>query len=206
MTLGDTTSRISRHRWIAIWVTLGMVACFMVLLYIPNAREAKAAAGKLAEARATRIVKWRQSQGLAKLDEEVTAMMIDYERNLSRIPTEANMPEFLKSVSGLLAMAGIQQREVVPEAPQAREGYVEQPMAITFEVPFRAGYGILDRLESMDRIVRVERLEMVSLPGSEEKVRMKMRIVIFHSSKAASKSKDQRQATQATAGGGKEGV
>lgn len=180
-----------------------MVACFVVLFYVPNAREAKAAARKLAEARTARTLNWRQSQGLAKLDEEVLTMMIDYERNLSRIPREAKMPEFLKSVSGLLAMAGIQQREVMPEAPRAKEGYVEQPMVIAFEAPFWVGYGILDRLENMDRIIRVQWLQMVSLPGSEGKVRMKMRIITFHSNKAASESKDQKQATQAAAGGGK---
>ncbi len=206
MTLGDTTSRISRNRWIAIVVTLVMVACFVGLFYVPNAREAKAAARKLAEARTARAVKWRQSQGLAKLDEEVVAMTIDYQRNLSRIPSEAKMPEFLKSVSGLLAIAGIQQREVVPEVPQAKEGYVEQPMEIAFEAPFWVGYGILDRLESMDRIIRVERLQMVSLPGSAGRVRMKMRIIIFYSNKSASESKDPKQATRATAGGGKERV
>jgi len=196
MTLCVATSLSSRKQWIAMGVALGMVACFMVLFYVPNAGEAKAAARKLAEARADRKIKWHQSQGLADLDEEVTTMTTDYQRDLSRIPREGEMPEFLKKVSDFLRAAGIQLREVIPEDPQAKEDYVEQPMVLTFETSFRAGYGILDRLENMDRITRVDRLEMVSLPGDEGKVCIKMRIIIFHSNKAA----------QTASGGGKEKV
>ena len=204
MTVGVVTSRSSLRQWTALGVALGMVACFMVLFYVPNAGQAKAAARKLAEARAARTIKWHQSQGLPGLDEEVATMMTDHQRNLSRIPREGEMPEFLKKVSDFLRAAGIQMREVIPEGPQAKEDYVEQSMVLTFETSFRAGYGILDRLENMDRITRVDRLEMVSLPGDEAKVCIKMRIIIFHSNKGAWESKDRKQAAQTASGGGKE--
>ncbi|NIA22092.1 MAG: type 4a pilus biogenesis protein PilO [Anaerolineaceae bacterium] len=205
MTLGAITEQASRNQWIAVGVALGMVACFAGLFYVPDAAEAKAAQKRLDEARADWKFKLLQSQGLPDLREKVGSMVADYQVNLSRIPREAGVAGFLGRVSDLLAEAGIEQREVLPGRPQSKECYVEQPLKITFETPFEAGFRILDRLENLERIIRVEKLEMISLPGEEGKVRMVMRVVIFHSSKTASEN-GRKQAVQLATGDGKEKV
>ncbi|HOI55341.1 MAG TPA: type 4a pilus biogenesis protein PilO [Phycisphaerae bacterium] len=189
-----------RGPWVTIGVALAMVGGFVVAFYVPNARKMKSAEATLAECQAELSMKLARSKDLPVLLDEVRTMEAGYERDVARIPSEPRIPEFLESVAAVMKEAGIVQRNVLPQAPRMRPSYVEQPMSIAFEAPYEAAYEVLRRIEGMDRITRVESLELVATPSDNGTVRVKMSVVVFCGGREAGS----HGATQlATSGGGR---
>ncbi|MBN2584339.1 MAG: type 4a pilus biogenesis protein PilO [Planctomycetes bacterium] len=183
MNITLTGHRTVRSQWITVVVALVMVASFVAVFYIPNARKLGAAETSLKEAEADLQEKLMRSKDLPVLRDEVRAMEVGYQRDLARIPAEPRTPEFLEAVTAIMKEADIGQREVLPQAPRVRTEYVEQPISISFEAPFDAAHEVLTRIETMDRITRVESLEMVSTPEAEGDVRVKLSVVVFYNNK-----------------------
>jgi Tfp pilus assembly protein PilO len=168
-----------RGPWVTVGAALAMVVGFVVVFWVPNARKMKLAETTLAECQAELSMKLARTKDLPVLLDEVRTMEPGYERDVARIPSEPRIPEFLESVASVMKEAGIGQRNVLPQAPRVRPNYVEQPMSIAFEAPYEAVYEVLKRIERMDRITRVENLEIAATPSDNGMVRVKMSVVVF---------------------------
>jgi Tfp pilus assembly protein PilO len=179
---------------------MAMVGSYVAVFYVPNARSMGAAEKTLREARAELSEKQVRSKDMPRLLDEARGMEAGYERDLARIPAEPRIPEFLESVAAVMKEAGITQRNVLPQAPRMKPEYVEQPMSIAFEASFDAAHEVLARIESMDRITRVESLELAATSNDDGKVRVRMNVVVFY----AGRDGVSPAATQmATRGGGR---
>jgi Tfp pilus assembly protein PilO len=134
---------------------------------------------------------------LPELVDRVARLEPQYAANLARLPSEPRVAEFLRQVADALVAENIAKREVVAQGERAAQGVTEMPVEIRFEAPFAAAYRVLTRLETIERLSRVESLKLSSLPGGKGLVRVEMKIVIFHSSPSG------QDAVKSAAGPGK---
>jgi Tfp pilus assembly protein PilO len=183
--------RPDRGQLITIGVLVVMVACFVFVVYLPGARARKQMERQLQDRQAELAVKMSQTQELPHLVSRAAEMAQEYERELARIPSQPQMPEFLKTVADILEAEKITQREVVPHEQKVQSGYTELPVEITFEAPFRSAYRVLNRLESLDRVSRIDSVKFAAPVGNVGPVHVSVRMVIFHSSPAGKEAPGQ---------------
>ena len=103
---------------------------------------------------------------LARLRRERDDLMLLSDQRMTPIPPEADVAGLIRELSTMLDGLGLREREITTGASKALEEASSMPMTVTLTGPFpRVAEAVL-RVETLPRLVRVQRLRL-----STERVR-----------------------------------
>lgn len=84
---------------------------------------------------------------------------------MTPIPASADVAGLIGRLSQMFDEANLGEREVTTGQSEQLEEASSMPMSVTVQGPFPALLSVLTRIESLDRLVRIERLRLAGLHG-----------------------------------------
>jgi Tfp pilus assembly protein PilO len=114
------------------------------------------------------------------LIEQVESMRTQYANFDRRLPEEAGLGEFLQNVNNHLAEEGLVSEWIRPGDQQEGELFNTMPVEMRFQGSYVATVRFLERLASMERLVRVHELEISSEGEEPGRLNVEMQINIYY--------------------------
>lgn len=84
---------------------------------------------------------------------------------MTPIPASADVAGLIGQLSSMFDEAQLGEREVTTGQSEQLDEASSMPMSVTVQGPFPALLSVLTRIESLDRLVRIERLRLAGLHG-----------------------------------------
>ncbi|MBN8644770.1 MAG: type 4a pilus biogenesis protein PilO [Planctomycetes bacterium] len=119
---------------------------------------------EIAEQRAELTRPGSAPETIERLARELTALRALGSERMTPIPKESGVAALVKDLSEAFDALGLKQREISTGTARTTEEASSLPMSISLNGPFPEIYKAVRRVESLDRLVRVQRLRM-ALPA-----------------------------------------
>lgn len=112
---------------------------------------------------------------------------------MTPIPTDSDVAGLMGLISTMLTELSLDKRDITTRPAKSLGDASSMPVTIILNGPFTSVYEAIDRIESMPRLVRVERLRITSetekngMPSREGTVRAELSIDAFYTAKSSDK-------------------
>jgi type IV pilus assembly protein PilO len=155
--LSAHTANLPRTQKIALGVVVGTLA---VVLYWQFVLGAEWAARSEAQAELLRLrAQAEQTRQIAgqkpRLEQEITLLEAQLQRTVQQLPTEKEIPAFLKRVAGLGQETDLDVTLFKPGTPVAKEFYTEVPIQLKVTGTYHDLGLLFERFGRLERIVNV---------------------------------------------------
>jgi type IV pilus assembly protein PilO len=154
---------------------IGIVALAIILLAagaylfalepLAKANQADALTLKSKQAEIAQLTPYKNK--LVQLNAQTETLKAEMEAQSKIVPEEKDVPAFITVVHNESAAAGVEIRRYTPKDTTTKDYYVEVPFEIDVDGPYYAVLNFYDRLQRMERIVNVSRLNMGALKGGK---------------------------------------
>ncbi len=102
--------------------------------------------------------------GMVRLYKQVQALRDQLGGRGQYIPDEDELSLVLRDLSGLINAPGVSGQEIVTEKSKLYADYNILPIRIQFQAPFATAFDLVERIESLSRVVRVDQLVVEAEP------------------------------------------
>lgn len=137
-----------------------LIAVFIGAGYVPQRWATQRYRDQIAEAKLQLGVDLAGSKELAILAAEVDELQRQAGSTSKEVPAESELAELLRGLSGLLQVQGVGDKEVQTRPAVQGVDYSLLPVSLRFSGTFRDTYRFLSEVETMRRLIRVDRLEL----------------------------------------------
>jgi Tfp pilus assembly protein PilO len=120
---------------------------------------------------------------LRRLESRLEEVRAEAERRLRVIPAESGVADLIRQLSGLLSTLSIEEREITTGAATRAEHASLMPMSVSLTCGFLSVYDVVRWVESLPRLVRVQRLRVTSAdrePGTGGPVEAEILLDVFY--------------------------
>lgn len=156
--------RVERDQLILMGVLGAAAAAFTVAVYMPVRSQQSQAREQIQAYRSQLDMDLAGSKELPKLLEQVNSLREACNGAQRDVPTQSELASLLRSLSSELEKQHATDKEVQMRPIIQGADYHVQPVSLRFTASFPAVYGFLKRLESMPRLIRIDRLELTGTP------------------------------------------
>jgi len=148
-----------------MWGALvGLIVLFVGSVLVPfGIRDARLQT-RIDAARADLGIGETDNAGLARLYTEVQRLREQATGRGQLIPNEDEIPLVLQDLSGLINAPGVTGQEIVTDKAGYYADYNILPVKIQFNAPFATAFDLVKRIETLSRVVRVDRLNIEAGP------------------------------------------
>ena len=160
--------RMKRDNWVTLGVLAALLVGAMFILYLPQSN-------KLDEIRSQSASLKTQLEADAKKAAVVPAMVrwIDtmQKRYLGfdrRMPKRKELAAFLREISSILASERLSNQLTEPGNPTREELFHTLPIIMKFQGSYLSLASLLERIDEMERLTRVQKLTIARDPKHEE--------------------------------------
>lgn len=145
--------------WLAAgWA--GLVAAGVGLLIVPGVREDSRLRKEIDGLTAELAKPANGPEVIERLSMDLRTLREFGKGRMTPIPAESDVAGLMKSLSTTLQELGLDQRDVTTRSPKVLEDASSMPMSVTLSGPFPRIYEALAGIESLPRLVRMERLRI----------------------------------------------
>lgn len=152
--------RIDRAEWIDLAAAGAVVVLFALLMYLPGQMQRSALAGELEEGEQRLKQELAQLTHLPQVQRQVTQLSGELESSPYTIPLEEETDRLVRRLSEALRRQGLDAEELTTDPPQDRDGYSTMRLRMEFGCSFASLYGLLERIETERRLLRVDRMDL----------------------------------------------
>ncbi|MBM4026520.1 MAG: hypothetical protein FJ280_14140 [Planctomycetes bacterium] len=199
-------SRVSHRRqqmW--VYVITGLFVCDFILCgYIPSQQRLVFLQRAKAQQRQIIDMAAAQSAELAGLERRVRGMETAVEGFDHRVPAERALGTFLLQIGSLMKDFRLIDQDVVPGKELKTEDLHCIPIYVACKGTLTDIFGFFARLQSLDRLVRIERVTLENDTELTGRVSLRLEAVIFE--QAAKPRGGEGLAEAKSAGGGRHGA
>lgn len=117
---------------------------------------------------------------LQQMSADLRELRQSIQNSTKRIPDQSDLPALLRELSGEMEDLHVTDRTIQTQAMEKGDDYIIIPIRLTFRGSFASIYAFLQRLESMDRLVHVGKLELGgNSEGQDRTVSVRMDMAAF---------------------------
>ena len=146
-----------------IW-TLGtavvLLAAFIAGVLAPLHAKRVTYQQRIDQARKTLDSELAQTKGLAKLNSDVASLRQVINGAQQYVPQQDELADMLRGLSEALDAYGVSEREVKTQTTLHYAKYSVIPISVKYRASFPAVFGVLRRIEQMQRLIRVDQLQV----------------------------------------------
>ncbi|MFW6059170.1 MAG: type 4a pilus biogenesis protein PilO [Phycisphaeraceae bacterium] len=167
------------------WKRLALVAVLAVVLavgvWLPAHHRRVALQERIAEARRELGRDLVDTRNLPELHRRVRKLHATLEGAQRYVPQEDEQDQLLRDLTEAMRAHAVVDPELVVHETRELAGYSVVPMRIEFRSSFPAAFGVLQRIESMSRLVRVDefQLEPVRKERADSPLRVTLKLSTF---------------------------
>lgn len=149
---------VDRATWRLIGILGVIVAAFVFVGIVPAAIERSRLNARIAAAEAELDSGEAGEAELRRLRRDVADLRAKVDQPQRRVPAEDELSEVLRNLTESAAAPGVAVHEIVVDEPHHHRDYSAIPVRMAFDASFPEAFSILQRLESMSRLVRFDDL------------------------------------------------
>jgi len=157
----------TRDNLMVIGALLAVVVVATVFIYLPQMREVSRLRARIAEEKLHLSDCSQQARGVPGLVREVQAMRTRYSNFDRRLPKKKELGEFLREISGNVTGENLWNHVIEPGNPTRTSLFHTLPITLRFRGSYLSLANFLKRLDEMERLTQVQRLNVISPTGSD---------------------------------------
>ncbi len=198
-----TGSRLSlRKQQMWLYVITGLFVCdFVACGYLPSRQRLTSLEQASAQQRQTIALAAAQSAELPGLERRLRDMRKVVESFDARVPADRALGTFLQQIAAIMKDCGLGEQVVLPGKESKTDDLNCVPIHLACKGTLADMFRFFTRLQSLDRLVRIEKVAMDNDAGLTGQIGVQVEATIFEQS--ARHHKARRPADAPTTGGGK---
>lgn len=152
--------KLTKANWILAGVLVTAVLAAVLGVYLPQSRKLTQINTQISTQKIAMESDLQSCKVVPELARQVAELKDRY-RNLDRrLPKQKELGGFLKEISTNLLQARLSNQTIEPGKPDAAELYHTLPIVMKFEGNFLSLAGFLKRIDGMERLTRVQRMDI----------------------------------------------
>lgn len=180
--------RVERDQVILVAAITAVLVGFGVLGYMPIRSGRQESKERIDVYKAQLASDLAGARQLPKLREEVAALQEALGGSQRDVPTQSELASLLRTLSSELDRQQVTDKEVQTRAIQSGADYNVLPVSLRFTGTFGAVYGFVRQIESMPRLIRIDRLELSGTPDGAGRLTARIELSTFFTAGEASGS------------------
>jgi len=148
---------------LAVVAAIGLGAIFLV--YGPQGKKLEELNLQIASLKTELDDKTRKASIVPDMVKQIHEMKNRYKNFDRRLPKQKELGEFLRQISENLSQQKLANQLIEPGNPMREDIYHTLPITMKFEGSYISLANFLKRLESMERLTRVQKLDIRTAPG-----------------------------------------
>jgi Tfp pilus assembly protein PilO len=181
----DATGFRLSHRKQQMWVYViaGLFVCDFVLCgYIPSRQRLTALERTRAQQRQVILTAAAQSAELPGLERRLRGMEEAVEGFDRRVPADRALGTFLQQIAGIMTDCRLAEQVVLPGKEWRSDELNCVPVHVACKGTLTDIFGFFKRLQSLDRLVRIQKVALENDPDLTGRISMQVEAVIFEQS------------------------
>ena len=159
--------RIDRADWIDLAAAGAVVVLFALVVYLPGQMQRSRLATELEQGQVRLEHELAQLTHLPAVEKQVAQLNAELSAAPHAVPLEEETDRLVRRLSEALRREGLEAEELVTEPPRQGAGHSATPVRMEFACSFASLYGLVERLESQRRLLRVDRMDLAREPGEQ---------------------------------------
>ncbi|MEM9420229.1 MAG: type 4a pilus biogenesis protein PilO [Planctomycetota bacterium] len=159
--------QIDKSQWVVIGSIFLMVAAFTLGVWLPESKKIAAYQERIAHAEEELGPSFFKPALMDERANEVQALKQELNSSTRHVPNRPELASVLKSLTEAVESQEVSGQSLQTRDTRSHRHYSEIPLSLEFEDTFAASYGILQRIESLPRLVRVDAMNMRVLNRDE---------------------------------------
>lgn len=152
--------RLTKANWILAGVLAAAVLVAVLAVYVPQSRKLARIKTQIATQKLSMESDLQGCKVVPELARQVAELKDRYRNMDRRLPKQKELGGFLKEISTNLIEARLCNQTIEPGKPDAAELYRTLPIVMKFEGNFLSLAGFLKRIDRMERLTRVQRMNI----------------------------------------------
>ncbi|MBI1335681.1 MAG: type 4a pilus biogenesis protein PilO [Phycisphaera sp.] len=157
--------RIEKDQFKTLGVLVAMGCVFVFALWMPHHKRMEALRDRVVTAQRQMGVDRQSTAALVGLAQEVLDLKQQLGESSRFVPEGDDLADLLKQLSNDLESHNVFDREMQTRSAVNYANFSLIPVTLRFRGSFPAVYDFLDKIESMRRVVRVDRVQAEGRPG-----------------------------------------
>ncbi|MEM8737217.1 MAG: type 4a pilus biogenesis protein PilO [Planctomycetota bacterium] len=148
-----------KRDYVVVAAVIGLlIVSFVVGVWLPENKKLKQYQERIAAAELAMGPDFLAPTALDRQQTEIRQLKQELESTKQSIPDSADLAAVLRSVTGAVEAEGVLGQDFQTSAPRHYQKYSEFPIEIDFRETFNTARAVLERIESLPRLVRVDAL------------------------------------------------
>ncbi|MBB6430031.1 type 4a pilus biogenesis protein PilO [Algisphaera agarilytica] len=162
--------QIDKSQWMVMGAIGFMLAAFALGVWLPESKKVAGYQERIASAEEELGPSFFEPAMMDQRVNEVEALKQELSNATRYVPNRPELASVLRSLSQAVESQGVSEQSLQTRETRRHLHYSEIPLTLEFEDTFTASYGVLEQIESLPRLVRVDAMNMRVLDrdGSEQ--------------------------------------
>lgn len=135
-----------------------VLAVLLAVLWLPGALERRALDHRIDQAKQTLAGELADVQLLGPLSDQVIRLHTAVDEAPHHVPPRDELDQLLRQLTEAMEAFDLQQQEIVTDRTQRHADHNVSTVRMRFEGGFPATYGVLQQIDAIPRLVRVDRV------------------------------------------------
>lgn len=146
------------------WIVLGSIgllsAVFSLAVWLPESRKLAGYEDRIVAAQEELGPSFFEPAMMGKRVNEVESLKEEISSSARFVPQRSELASVLRSLTQAVESGGVTNQSIQTRESKQYKHYAELPISLEFEDTFSAAYGVLEQIESLPRLVRVDALSL----------------------------------------------
>lgn len=155
-----------------MWATLGVLAVMAIgtgtFVYMPQENELRRIRTMVASKNMVIEAHAQEAAVVPAMERQIAAIKNRYKDFDRRMPKRKELAGFLQEISGILASEPLRVQLTEPGRSVREKLFHRMPIVMKFQGSYLALTSLLDRIDKMERLTWVRKLNVAKVPGSED--------------------------------------
>lgn len=172
---------IGRSQQLIIFGVAGAIICiFVIFWYLPLRKKMRLVKLMKAEQVVTIAKGMADAEQVPVLREQLLQLQIELEDYESKIPDQRDFGSFLSKITELMNEYHLKDQSIEPGEVMAADKFNCIPVSMQCKGRLTQLFNFYDRLQDLDRLVRIEQVRLVNDTGYNGQVSMETKAVIYY--------------------------
>ncbi len=197
--------RIEPDQLRTLLIIVALAVVFAGAGWLPQHRQRQAIGQRIIAAQSTIAANEAQSQSLDRLTSDIRQLGGSLAGTADRIPAQGDIGSLLRDLSLAMTRQGLDDQQIVAHSITPGSEFSVIPLTLQFKGGFTGVFGLVREVESMQRLVRLTRVELTSDPNKGGEVTASLELCTFFSPQTAREAASRDSSTGSaseTSGGG----
>jgi len=141
-----------------------MLAAFVGAVLVPTSIQNARHQGRIEKAREDLGIGVIDKTSLERLRYEKQDLLKQVEDTGRSIPNEQGLSRVLQDLSGLINAPGVRDQQIITDKTKLYADYNIMPVKMQFSAPFATAFDMLNRIETLKYVVRIDKLDIEAEP------------------------------------------